>query len=129
MIQTIISGLFGGGLVGLIEFLIRRRDERNDKNSEILAAIRRLEEKINENEAKEDQRDAEGRRRNILRFADEMMEGRKHSKDSFDSCLSDITEYEKYCSYHPEFKNNQTAATVEYIKHNYAERLEKHDFL
>lgn len=58
-----------------------------------------------------------------------MVEGRRHSKDSFDQALSDIDYYEKYCSANPLFPNNKTVATIEHIKNSYAERLEKHDFL
>ena len=134
--QTIFVALLGGGVVGFIEFLIRRRDARADKHDELLAAIRRVdlrlstvEDRLERNEAKEDERDAEERRVRILRFSDEMMEGRRHSKDSYDQALADITTYEHYCHTHPDFKNNQTAATVDFIKHSYRERLEKHDFL
>lgn len=135
-LQTIIGGLLGGGLIGFVEFLIRRRDDKAAKSDEMLAAIHKvdlkistLEDRMTKNEAKEDERDAVERRVRILRFADEMLEGRRHSKDSYDQCLSDITAYEYYCHHgHPDFKNNQTAATVEVIKASYKERLEKHDF-
>ena len=52
----------------------------------------------------------------------------RHSKDSWDQCMADITGYEKYCDAHPDFKNNQAVITIEYIRKNYADRLEKHDF-
>jgi hypothetical protein len=42
--------------------------------------------------------------------------------------MSDIDYYENYCQAHPKFKNNQTVATVEHIKHGYSERLEKRDW-
>lgn len=136
ILQTIIGGLLGGGIIGFIEFLIRRRDEKEDKNSEVLKEIEELKQKIDELAKKVDEVDAKGEERGaiqsrvrILRFMDEILEGRKHSKDSFDQVMSDITSYEWYCEQHPSFKNNQTATTVEYIKKNYQERLEKHDFL
>ena len=128
-LQTLLGGLLGGGLIGFIEFLIRRNDERHDKTAEIIQAINTLDKKIDAVDQKADERDAVSARVRILRFADEMQEDRRHSKDSWDQCLSDITNYEKYCETHPDFKNNQTAATVTYIQKGYAERLEKHDFL
>ena len=65
----------------------------------------------------------------ILRFADELFSGQQHSKDSFDATLTDVDYYEKYCTEHPSFKNNQTVMSVKHIKRVYEERLEKHDFL
>lgn len=140
VILTIIGGLLGGGIIGFVEFLIRRKDEKRDKTKDVLEAIENLNKQLNERfttldqkidavEAKGDERDAVSARVRILRFADEMMEERRHSKDSWDQCLSDVTDYEQYCDTHPCFKNNQTEATVSYIKRNYTERLEKHDFL
>jgi len=128
-LQTLFGGLLGGGLIGLIEFLIRRKDEKENRNSEIIKAIKELEKKIDSVDKKGDERDAVSKRKDILRFAGEMQEGHKHSKDSWDQCMQDITEYENYCKAHPDFRNNRTGATVEYIERNYNERLEKHDFL
>ena len=88
-----------------------------------------LEKKIDALEAKEDQRDAVNKRVRILRFEDELQEAKKHSKDSFDQVLSDITDYDAYCESHPKFKNDQTAATVRHIRKVYDERLERRDFL
>lgn len=135
-IQTILIALIGGGAVGFIEFLIRRHDEKKNSNSEVLKAISALGDKIAQLDKKIDNVDAKGDERNavssrvrILRFADEMMDNRKHSKDSWDQCLTDITEYTKYCAVNPGFKNDQTAATVEFLRDSYQERLKKHDFL
>ena len=138
--QIILSAIFGGAFIGFIEFMIKRHDEKNDKNKEVLEAVDKLDKKVDERfdildkrictvEAKGDERAAVSARVRILRFSDELQEERRHSKDSYDQCISDITYYEKYCSENPKFKNGQTELTVEYIKRNYAERLEKHDFL
>ena len=137
---TVISVLVGGGLLAFIQFLINRHDSKNDKFKGITDAINELsekartrfntlDEKIDKVEAKADKNNAISCRVRILRFTDELLEGRNHSKDSFDQVMSDIDVYEQYCIEHPEFKNNQTAATIEHIKKNYAERLQKHDFL
>ena len=135
-IQTIMIALIGGGLVGFIQFLIQRHDKKHDKNAEVLDAIGKLDDKIivlkskiDNVDRKYDERSAISSRVRILRFMDEILEGRKHSKDSFEQVLDDIDHYESYCEAHPNFKNNQTVATVTHIKKNYEERLEKHDFL
>lgn len=134
--MDIISILIGGGIFAFIEFLINRHDNKADKNSKVLAEIEKLSLKITTLEDKIDNVAQTGDKRNavemrvrILHFRDEMLEGRNHTHDSFQQVLSDIDEYEEYCKDHPDFKNNQTVATIEHIKRSYAERLEKHDFL
>lgn len=123
------SILLGGGVLAFIQFLISRHDNKHDKLKGVYEAIEGLSKQIKSVADKADERNAVNSRVRILRFSDEMMEGKRHSKDSWDQVMSDITDYEKYCESHPDFKNNQTTATVEYLKKNYMERLEKHDFL
>lgn len=129
ILQTLIGGLIGGGLIGFIEFLIRRKDERNDRLKEVVERLECIDKRIKELDEKGDEREAVNNRIRILRFMDELREGRMHSKDSYDQCITDITDYEHFCVTHPDFRNNQTVLTIEHIKHNYAERLEKNDFL
>lgn len=100
-----------------------------EKRSGTAAKLDKLESMIQCLSDKGDERSAVSARIRILRFSDELQEGRLHSKDSYDQCLADITEYELYCAGHPDFKNNQTARTIAYIQRNYDERLERRDFL
>lgn len=129
ILQTVIGGLIGGGLIGFVEFLIRRNDDRHDKLDRVLHRLDEIEKRIEQLDDKGDEREAVSARVRILHFMDELREDRRHSKDSFDQCMSDITEYEQFCDTHPNFKNNQTALTIEHIKANYKARLEKNDFL
>ena len=142
IINTMIGCLVGGGLIGFIEFLIRRKDERSDKNAEVIESLDKLNEKVDkrfnildqkigEVDRKGDERNAVAARVRILRFSDEMMANKKHSKDAWDQCLSDCDAYEDYCAApeHSQFRNNITEATISYLKKNYSERLERHDFL
>lgn len=64
----------------------------------------------------------------ILRFGDELLEGRLHSKDTFDQALLDIDNYERYCKSHEGFKNHITEETVTFIQEQYRERLRNHNF-
>ena len=122
-IATVIISIIGSGaLWGFIEYLLERRDKRNDRLKQILITIQNLNDKV-------DEKDAITTRVRILRFMDQLQGDRKHTKDAFDQVFSDITSYKKYCGEHPNFKNDQTAATIEFISKVYQERLEKHDFL
>lgn len=133
ILGAVITFILGGGFLSFLQFLIERRDKRKDDIKEFKKQLsdveKRLSDKIDAIEAKADERNAVNARVRILRFADETMDGRKHSKDSYDQVMHDIDDYEEYCEIHPDFKNNQTIQTVGYLKKIYAERLEKHDFL
>ena len=126
---SVVSILVGGGLLAFIQFLIGRHDAKHDKFKEVFEAIEKLTGKVDDLAAKSDERNAVNMRVRILRFRDEMLAGQSHTHDSFQQVLGDIDEYEKYCEKHQDFRNNQTVATIEHRKRNYAERLERHDFL
>lgn len=126
--STMIGFLLGGSFLGFIEFLLRRYDSKHDRFENIVKEIANIRQDLKRVEEKGDKREAIASRVRILRFSDELQDGRRHSKDSFDQVLSDITEYERYCTENPTFKNNQTAATVAHIQRCYAERLERRDF-
>lgn len=127
--MTVFSFVLGGGFLGFLQFLISRKDAKNDRFDAIVKEIAELRSEIRGLDEKGDMRDAIESRVRILRFNDELIEGRRHSKDSYDQVMSDITVYDAYCDTHPKFKNNQTAMTVANINKNYSERLERHDFL
>ena len=129
--SSVVSVLIGGGIFAFIEFLINRHDKKHDRLKDITEAIEKLTEKVDALDQKGDERNAINMRVRILRFRDEMLAGQGHTHDSFQQVLNDISEYEKYTApgAHPEFKNGQTEVTIEHIKANYKERLEKHDFL
>ena len=62
---------------------------------------------------------AASQRYRILRFYDEVCEGRRHSESHFEDILDDIGEYELYCKAHPKFKNNRGKAAMEHIDATY----------
>lgn len=129
VMASVVGVLLGGGILAFIQFLITRHDNRHDKLAAVKDMITALAKKVDTLGDTGDQRNAVSMRVRILRFRDEMLSGQEHTHDSFQQALSDIDEYEKYCETHPEFRNNQTQVTIEHIKSNYRERLEKHDFL
>lgn len=130
LIVTVIVAVIGSNaLWGFLQFLLDRKDKKDDCSKRILEAIEKLNKKVDKIDVEASEREAVTSRVRILKFMDELLEGRRHTKDSYDQVMTDITNYEQYCSAHPKFKNNQTVSTIEFINKNYQERLEKHDFL
>ena len=68
-------------------------------------------------------------RRYILRFSDEILYNKRHSKEHFDEILDYIDIYEEYCNSHPNYKNNKAMMAIDTIKKTYDHCLETHDFL
>lgn len=101
-------------------------DKKVDKLSESIDDLKKQNEQLNY--AFNEDRAITARVR-ILRFGDEVSRGVKHSEENYEQVLSDIDMYEKYCSKHPEFKNNQTVMTTSIIKDAYEKRLKNRDFI
>ena len=130
MNDTLIVAILGSGVLSaLISGIVSIINNHQSKKNGIEKSIQTLSDKVDKLASIGDERNAVAMRVRILRFRDEMLQDKGHTHDSFQQVLSDIDEYEKYCTNHPDFKNNQTMATIDHIKRNYQERLEKHDFL
>ncbi len=98
-------------------------------NGEVIQKVEKLNLDLLEMKAVEDERDAIYARTEILRFGEELYVNTKHTKERFNQILSDITKYEKYCSTHPDFQNDQAVITIANIEETYQKCLEKHNFL
>lgn len=122
LIITVIVAIIGSNaLWGFIQFLLERKDKKQDCSHKILEAIQKIDNKL-------DQRTAISCRIRILKFMDEIIEGWEHSKDSYNQIMQDITHYHQYCEEHPQFLNHQTDATIERLKKDYEQRLATNDF-
>ena len=118
-LQAATIALISGGLVSLIEFLIRRSDEKQDKNSEVLKAIQSLADKITGIENRMDKENADEARRNILSFDDELRRGVPHSEESFNQVLQDIKFYRNYCRTHTDYENDKATSAIAHIRETY----------
>ena len=63
---------------------------------------------------------AASQRYRILRFYDEICEGRRHSESHFEDILDDIDSYQNYCEHHSEYRNNRGHVAMQYIRDIYA---------
>lgn len=101
----------------------------NALNADVLAEVKQTKKRLDDHIATDDERNANLLRTQILRFNDELVDDRKHTKEHFDEILSIIDDYEKYCRTHEGYKNNKCGHAIANINRVYDERLEKHDFL
>lgn len=67
--------------------------------------------------------DATQARYRILRFNDEVLEHRKHSREHFDQILEMIDNYETYCDHHPNYENSKCVHAIENIRTVYKEHI------
>lgn len=109
--------------------MLSRVDNLDSSFKSIKHGLDQLEHRVDEIRRKNDEDRAVTARVRILRFNDELLADKDHSKETFDQALEDIDVYEAYCSSHPEFKNNKTIMSIRNIKKTYQKRLDRHDFL
>ena len=112
--------------MGFVQFLISRKDAKDDKESTILSEIKTLSGKVEQIEKSLDERDAVLARTHILRFKDELYNGIHHSAEYFEQTLDDIQTYDQFCSDHPKFANGRTKAAAEYIRQEYDRLFKEH---
>lgn len=85
-------------------------------------AVGSLDKKIEKMACSQERDKIESKRYRIIRFGDELRSIRDPSlisKDHYDQILTDIDDYEKYCSDHPKFRNNITQMTCDHVKNLY----------
>lgn len=128
VIAVIVAVVGSNALWGFIQFLVQRKDNKDECGKKIIEMIEKLDGKIDKLDNELGERSAISCRVRIIKFMDEILEGWSHSHDSYVQVMQDITNYLRYCAEHPEFKNHQTEATITHIQADYQERLEKNDF-
>ena len=98
-------------------------------NGELIKNVTELQTSLNAHIKTDNDRYFKQCRMRVLRFNDEILQHQRHTKEHFDEILGDITEYEKYCDEHPDFKNNKAVLAINNIKRVYKECMQANDFL
>lgn len=65
----------------------------------------------------------------ILRFNDELLHKKRHSKETFDQILKDVKFYEKYCDDNKDFENERAVRAIKNVRRCYDKCQEDCDFL
>jgi hypothetical protein len=139
-----INNLAQGGVVGLLIVLIGMikipkielniwnligRTIGRSINKEVLEQMNRLSKEVDILQKEEELERARQARQRILRFNDEILFNKRHSKEHFDEILDDIDTYEAYCEAHEDYENNKAVLAISTIREVYKECLRDHDFL
>ena len=98
-------------------------------NDEVLTQVAGLKKDLDEFKRESELERVRQARQRILRFNDEILFEKRHSKEHFDEVLDDITVYERYCREHKEYENNKAVLAISTIKEVYQECMDTHDFL
>lgn len=133
---TVLMGVVGNvavALIAIIPSIISNRKktqaciiESNDATDRQIQTIRTaFDAHVEDYEAAK----ASSQRYRILRFYDEICEGRLHSESHFEDILDDIDDYQLYCANHPQYKNNRGHVAMQYIRDTYARVKAKGGFL
>ena len=65
----------------------------------------------------------------IIRFNDELLNNKLHTKEHFDQILDDIDDYEDYCKQDPAYKNSKAVMAIRHIQQVYQRCNEEGTFL
>lgn len=109
-------------LVGIIPTIVSNRKKTQ-------ADIEQVQATLNSHIREDENEKARNQRYRILRFYDELCEGRRHSESHFEDILDDITNYKTYCSKHPDFHNSRGEIAMEEIQSTYKKVKSEGGFL
>ena len=98
-------------------------------NGEVMEQVKKLTSEVDTLKKEEELERARQARQRILRFNDEILFNKRHSKEHFDEILDDIDTYEAYCDAHEDYENNKAVLAISTIREVYKECLRDHDFL
>ena len=98
-------------------------------NKEVLEQVNILSKEVDTLKKDEELERARQARQRILRFNDEILFEKRHSKEHFDEILDDIDTYEEYCRTHEDYENNKAVLAIATIREVYKDCLKTHDFL
>lgn len=125
-IESIIGMIIGSqAIFTFLQFLISRHDGKNKQLKSIKHELDTIQHHLAELDAKNDTQDARTSRTRILQFDDEIVEGRKHSREYFLQILDDCEVYDQWTKKNPNVKNGYAKQAVKHIKKTYEELLDK----
>ena len=129
LIAIFTSSAVVGAVVSFLQFCISRKDKTTERLDGFDLKLDKLTEMIEDNREQRRRDRADDARRRILAASDEVLHCVPHSKEWWDQTLDDVTEYNKYCAQHPEYRNNRAVHAIDNLDKEYSRKLEANNFL
>ena len=90
-----------------------------DINWKVLKEVDKIDKTLDSHIEESELKEMREIRSKIIRFADEIYQGRSHTKEHFEEMLKMTNTYEDYSTTHPNFPNNQAVLSIQKIKEDY----------
>lgn len=128
-IITVLVAIIGSTAIwSFLQFLIKRHDDKDTTLKEIKTSIESLNAKVEGLDEKGKRNEALTARTRILRFADEILDGRKHSRGAYLDAIDSCELYETYFEQHPTEINGHGKEACKIIRNTFDELVKKGEF-
>lgn len=128
-IVTVVVAIVGSTAIwSFFQFLIKRHDDKDNTLKEIKNDIKELKTKVEGLDEKGKRNEALTARTRILRFADEILDGRKHSRGAYLDAIDSCSLYETYFEAHPTEINGHGKEACKIIKNTFDDLVKKGEF-
>lgn len=128
-VWTALIAMGSAIVVKLLDWILNRRNEKKGAIAQLTNKVDKIASDLKAHIDENREQSAIQARERIQRFNDEILRGKMHTKEYFDSILIDITDYDRYCNEHEEFRNQVTSLAEENIKRVYRKCQEERSFL
>lgn len=128
-VWTALIAMGSAIIIKLLDWILNKRNEKRGAIAKLTEKVDKIASDLKSHIDENREQSAIQARERIQRFNDEILHGKMHTKEYFDSILIDITDYDHYCSEHQDFRNQVTSLAEENIQRVYKKCLEEHSFL
>lgn len=130
IILAIVVAIIGSTAVAnLVIFFVTRGDTKKGDIAEIKQDIAEMKTEIKDIKDGQQEAKAATARLQILNFAEDLANGKEFVKAHYDDVYEAMNIYNHYCDHHPDFKNDLTTDSQEFIRTRYQEHLDDGSFM
>lgn len=128
-VWTALIAMGSAIVVKLLDWILIRRNEKKGAIAQLTNKVDKIASDLKAHIDENREQSAIQARERIQRFNDELLRGKMHTKEYFDSILIDCDFYDHYCNENADFRNQVTSLAEENIKRVYRKCQEERSFL